>query len=95
MSGYVIVEVVVKDPQRYEAYKKMASDAIAQYGGTYLARGGEAENLEGDWQPNRIVILQFESLEQAKKWHDSQEYRPARDLRMATAESKMIVVEGL
>jgi uncharacterized protein (DUF1330 family) len=95
MSAYVIVEVSVHDPERYEDYKKIASEAIAHYGGKYLARGGQVDTLEGDWQPNRLVILEFESMDQAKRWHDSEEYRPGIELRAATADSRMIVVEGL
>ena len=57
MSAYVVVEIVVNNPEGYEEYKKLAPPPIAAYGGKYIARGGRAENLEGDWQPNRIVIL--------------------------------------
>jgi len=95
MSAYVIVEVKVNDPERYEAYKKQASEAIAQFGGRYLARGGQSETLEGDRQPDRVVILEFDSLEQARSWHQSEQYRPARELRNATADSRMIVVDGI
>ena len=95
MSAYVIVEIVVNNPEGYEEYKKLAPLPIAAYGGKYIARGGRAENLEGDWQPNRIVILEFESVEKAKQWLDSEEYREAKALRHKYATSKMIVVEGV
>ncbi len=95
MSAYVIVDVTVNDPERYEEYKKLASSATSVYGGKYLARGGKAEVLEGDWSPNRVVILEFESIEIAKKWLHSSEYREGRALRHQTASSNMIVVEGL
>ena len=71
MSAYVVVEIVVNNPKGYEEYKKLAPQPIAAYGGKYIARGGRAENLEGDWQPNRIVILEFENVEKAKLWLDS------------------------
>ena len=95
MTAYVIVEIVVKNPEGYKEYKKLAPPPIAAYGGKYIARGGRAENLEGDWQPNRIVILEFESVEKAKNWLDSEEYREAKALRHEHAKSKMIVVEGV
>jgi uncharacterized protein (DUF1330 family) len=95
MCAYVIVNITVNDPERYEEYKKLAPPAIAAYGGKYLARGGKIEVLEGDWSPSRVVILEFESVEMAKKWVDSDEYREARALRHQTASSEMIVVEGL
>ena len=95
MSAYVIVDITVTDPKRYEDYKKLAPPAIAAYGGKYVVRGGKSEKLEGNWEPNRIVILEFESTEKAKEFINSPEYREARALRHETASSNMIVVEGL
>jgi len=95
MSAYVILDVTVNDPDGYEDYKKLAPPTIEAYGGKYLARGGPMEILEGDWQPNRIVILEFESIDMAKNWINSSEYQDARTLRHQTATSHMIVVEGL
>ncbi len=95
MSAYLIADITVTDPERYEDYKKLAPPAIAAYGGKYVARGGKSEKLEGSWDPNRIVILEFESTEKAKQFIDSPEYEEARELRHKTATSNMIVVEGL
>jgi len=95
MTAYVIVDIDVHDPVLYEEYKKLAPPAIAHYGGKYLARGGLTETLEGDWSPSRLVILQFESIEQAKKWLNSEEYREARQMRNRTTHSNMVVIEGL
>ncbi|MGB9641394.1 MAG: DUF1330 domain-containing protein [Anaerolineales bacterium] len=95
MTAYVIVDIEVTDPQGYEEYKKLAPAAVALYGGKYLARGGACEVLEGDWQPNRLVILQFEDVEKAKAWLNSEEYRPARQLRQRYAHSNMVVIEGV
>ena len=95
MSAYVVVEIVVNNPEGYEEYKKLAPLPIAAYGGKYIARGGKAEKLEGDWQPNRIVIIEFESVDKAKQWLVSEEYREAKALRHKHATSKMIVVEGV
>ncbi|NIR29921.1 MAG: DUF1330 domain-containing protein [Gammaproteobacteria bacterium] len=95
MVAYVVVDIAVNDSTRYEEYKKLAPPAIAAYGGRYLARGGRVEALEGDWSPHRVVILEFESVERAKEWLHSPEYRDARALRHETASSNMVVVEGL
>jgi uncharacterized protein (DUF1330 family) len=95
MSAYVIVDVEVTDPAGYEEYKKLAPPAVALYGGKYIARGGKNETLEGDWQPNRLVILVFPSVEQAKAWLNSPEYAPARAMRHKFAKSRMMVVEGV
>ena len=95
MTAYVIVDIDVHDPDGYEDYKKLAPAIVAAFGGTYLARGGRTETLEGDWSPSRLVILQFESVEQAKKWVNSPEYSEARKMRLATTDSKMVVIEGV
>ena len=95
MSAYVVAEIEVDNPEGYEEYKKLAPPPIAAFGGKYIARGGRVENLEGDWQPSRIVILEFESVDKAKNWLDSEEYREAKALRHEHATSKMIVVEGV
>ncbi|HJX24577.1 MAG TPA: DUF1330 domain-containing protein [Chthoniobacterales bacterium] len=95
MAGYVIVEIEVTDPVGYEEYKKLAGATVAKYGGKYIVRGGAAETLEGDWQPKRIVILQFENVQRAKEWLNCPEYREPRKMRHRTAKTKMIVVEGL
>ncbi|HEX9681336.1 MAG TPA: DUF1330 domain-containing protein [Anaerolineales bacterium] len=95
MSAYVIVDIDVTDPRGYEAYKQAAPTAVGLFGGTYLARGGRTEVLEGEWRPDRIVIPAFESAERARPWLDSAEYAPARKQRHATARSNVIVVEGL
>ena len=95
MSAYVIVEVSVNDPVRYEDYKKMVPPTLAAYGGKFVVRGGSAQTLEGDWQPARLVVLEFPSLERARQWWASSEYGPARKLRQETASTRMIVVEGV
>ena len=94
MTAYVIVDVEVTDPVGYAEYKPLAAAAVQLYGGKYLARGGLNETLEGDWRSQRLVILEFESMERAKAWLNSPEYAPARALRHKYANSKMIVVEG-
>jgi uncharacterized protein (DUF1330 family) len=95
MPAYVVVEVEVLDAGRYEDYKRMVPPSLAAYGGRFLVRGGEAETLEGDWAPKRIVVVEFPSVERAKEWWASREYAEAKALRQATARTRMIVVEGL
>ena len=95
MTAYIILDIEVNDPESYEEYKKLGPPTVTLYGGKYLARGGKSENIEGDWHPNRIVMLEFPSVEQAKAWINSPEYAPARELRHKYAISKTIIVEGL
>ena len=94
MPAYIVVEVEVEDPVRYEDYKKMVPPSLNEYGGRFLVRGGKVENLEGDWSPKRLVIVEFPSVEQAKAWWSSPEYSEAKALRQATAKSQLVVVEG-
>ena len=95
MTAYVIVDINVTDPDRYEEYKKLAPPIVEMYGGKYIARGGKTETLEGDWSPTRLVILQFDNVEQAKKWHDSVEYSVPRKMRQESTISKMVVIDGV
>ena len=95
MSAFVILDITVTDPNRFEVYKQLAPATIEAYGGRYIARGGKAESLEGDWSPDRIVILEFDSMDKAKAWMNSPEYREARTMRHEAAISRTIVVEGM
>lgn len=95
MSAYVIVEIDVHDPIGYEEYKQRASATVKAHGGKYIVRGGKTEVLEGEWQPKRIVVLEFPSMDRAKAWLNCEEYREPRKMRHATARTNMIVVEGV
>lgn len=94
MKGYVIVEVEVFDKEQYEEYKTLAAESIAFYGGKYLVRGAQTEMLEGEWHPQRIVVLEFPSKERAKEWWNSEMYANPKKIRNQTAKTKMIVVDG-
>ncbi len=95
MTAYAIFDINVTDPERYEEYKKLAPPAIAAFGGKYLTRGGKTEILEGDWAPSRVVILEFPTVEKAREWIESPEYREARALRHMTATTNAVVVQGV
>ena len=94
MPAYLIAEIEVTDPAGYDEYRQLVSATVQQYGGRYVVRGGAIETLEGDWQPKRMVVLEFPSLEQAKRWYNSEEYRGPKALRFKTTHTKAILVEG-
>lgn len=94
MSAYVVVDIHVHDPVRYEEYKRQAAPSVAAFGGRYLVRGGAVTELEGDWTPGRFVILEFPSAARAKEWWGSALYAPIKAIRHATAETRMILVDG-
>ncbi len=94
-AAYVIVEMKIADLERYRAYMAAAPATIAAAGGEYVVRGGPLEVLEGDWQPSRVAVLRFPSLEQARAWYEGEGYRAARTHRAgATDYFNAIVVEG-
>jgi uncharacterized protein (DUF1330 family) len=94
-KGYLIAEARVTDPVGYERYKTLAEAAIADHGGRYLVRGGASEILEGGWSPRRLVVVEFDSVEQAKTFYHSAAYRVAREARAEAAEMNMMVVSGV
>lgn len=94
MAAYIIAEVLVTDAERYEEYRRQVEGTIAQYGGRYKVRGGKAEALEGDAPRGRLVVIEFDTYEQAKAWYDSDEYAGPKALRHATSNGRVIVVDG-
>ena len=94
MAAYVIVEVTITDHVEYEEYKKLTPAAIAAYDGKFVVRGAKTESLEGNWYPERIVVLEFPSVARAKEWWNSNEYSKAKEIRQRSATTKMLVVEG-
>jgi uncharacterized protein (DUF1330 family) len=95
MTAYVIVETDVTDPEQYSQYTAASPAAVAAGGGRFLVRGGELSVLEGDWSPSRLVVLEFEDLEAAKRWYDSAIYQDARKLREGAANFRAIAVQGV
>jgi uncharacterized protein (DUF1330 family) len=95
MPAYIIVETDVHDPEQYERYKAASPGAVAAGGGRFIARGGELAVLEGDWQPKRLVLLEFPDLETAKRFYESERYQEAKKLRDGAASLRMVAVEGL
>lgn len=94
MPAYVIVDVTIHDENAYEDYKKLTPASIAAYDGKFVVRGGKSELLEGDWQPGRMVILEFPSVERAKEWWHSEQYTVAKKIRQKAATTNMLVIEG-
>ena len=95
MPAYVIVETEVHDAEQYDRYKAVAPDAVHAGGGRFVARGGELAVLEGDWEPSRLVVLEFPDLEAAKAFYDSETYQEAKALREGAARLNMVAVEGV
>jgi uncharacterized protein (DUF1330 family) len=95
VAAYIIAMVDVRDPGRYGDYRKMVLPTITAYGGRFIARGGKTEVLEGPWQRNRVVILEFPTFDQARAWWASDEYAEAKALRQATSDGTLVLIEGV
>jgi uncharacterized protein (DUF1330 family) len=95
MAAYIIVDVEIHDHEQYEDYKKLTPAAVAAYDGKFIVRGGQTETIEGDWQPGRVVVLEFPTVEHAKEWWSSEIYSAAKEIRQRAAHTKMILVQGV
>ena len=95
MTAYVIARVTVTDPEQYAEYTKRTPAVIERFGGRFLARGGRTVTIEGPEAEGRIVVLEFESLEQAVACFGSSAYAEAKQYRMGAAEVQLIAVEGV
>lgn len=95
MPAYVIVDVSIRDAATYEEYKKLTPASLEAFGGKFIVRGGQAEPVEGNWKPGRIVVAEFPDIETLRRWYDSEIYTEAKRIRQASADTKMIFVEGL
>lgn len=95
MPAYVVVDVTVTDQALMEEYRKQVPATLAKYGGRFLVRGGAHQTVEGDWKPNRLVILEFPSMAQAQRWYDSEEYREPKAIRLKAGRANFVMVEGV
>ena len=94
MAAYIIADIDITDPVKYEDYKKLTPGAVAKHGGRFVARGGQTATLEGTWKPGRVVIIEFPTFEQARNFYTSVEYTAARRARAGAATFRMIAVDG-
>ena len=95
MPAYVIFDLHVEDPDAYAPYREPAAASIAAHGGRYLVRGGAHEVLEGDWDVDRLVVLEFPSMEQARAWYSSPEYQEVAPIRHAASRGPGVLIEGV
>jgi uncharacterized protein (DUF1330 family) len=94
VKAYIIADVTVTNPALYEEYKKLTPGSIEPFGGKFIVRGGSTETLEGDWQPGRVVVIEFPSVEKARAWWNSEPYQKAKAIRRAASSGKILLVEG-
>jgi uncharacterized protein (DUF1330 family) len=95
MPAYVIVDLTVTDLPAMEEYRKRVPATLTPYGGRFLVRGGAHQTVEGDWKPNRLVVLEFPSMDHAKRWYDSEEYREPLAMRLRAGHANLVMVDGV
>ncbi|MBN7816694.1 DUF1330 domain-containing protein [Algoriphagus pacificus] len=93
MPAFVIVEVDIHDQEMYDAYKKLTPESIADFGGKFVIRGNPVHVLEGTWDHDRFVMLEFKDKETAEKWYYSEKYTKAREIRSKAASAKFFIIE--
>ena len=94
MSAYVIYDVQISDPERYKEYTLKVKPAVEAAGGRYLARGGEHKVIEGNWEPQRLVLFEFPSIAKAEEFYNSELYREYKTIREESSSGNIVIVEG-
>jgi uncharacterized protein (DUF1330 family) len=94
MAGYLVANIEVKDPEKFEEYRLKVVPVIEKFGGRYLIRGGDVRRLEGNLPLGRLVVLEFPTLEAAQRFYNSTEYEPILKLRLASTRSDVVLVQG-
>ena len=96
MSAYVIADVRdARDEDALAEYRRGTTESVARHGGRFVARGGELEVLEGDWDTRRIVIIEFPDMAAARGWYESEDYAPLKALRQSASDTNIILVDGV
>jgi uncharacterized protein (DUF1330 family) len=95
MAAYIISRVKIARPDEMQRYQREAPPVVAAFGGKYLVRGAAVEALEGAWEHDRMVVVEFPSKAAALAWYHSAEYRPLRELRQQSAEAVILIADGI
>jgi uncharacterized protein (DUF1330 family) len=94
VAAYVIADVEITDPERYKDYTAHTPESIARHGGRWVVRGGKTQVLEGDWDPGRIVVIEFPSVDAALEWFNSEHYQELAEIRREASSARILVAEG-
>lgn len=94
MSAYLIVDVEIHDKNVYAEYRRQVLPLVQKHGGRFIVRGGAHETLEGEWRPQRLVIIEFPDMAALKAWYRSPEYAKLIELRQGASRGSLVAVEG-
>lgn len=96
MSAFLLIDTKISDPEAYESYKSIARPIAEKFGGQYRTRGGEMDVIQAElWTPSRIVLVEFPSMEKARSFINSEEYKPVRKIREGASECTLMLLEGI
>ena len=94
MSAYIMADIQVTDPVAYDDYRPLAAASVARFGGRFIVRGGKIDLLEGEPQPERIVVIEFPDADAARRWYQSEEDQTALKIRQAASRGRVLLIEG-
>ncbi len=95
MAGYLIAELNITDQDRFAEFAEKIVELVEAFDGKYLVRGGKTEVVEGDWAPQRVVVIEFDSYERVQDLVNSQEYEDLAKIRSTSSVSSTIIVDGV
>ena len=95
MPAYAIAAVDISDVETFSIYMELVPRTVEEFGGKYLVRGGAVRTIEGDWNPKRLVVIEFGDMEKASEWYNSEQYSAALKLRHKAADTSLVFVEGI
>ena len=95
MSGYVIANINVKNPDAYKEYVGKVKPTVEKFGGEYLVRNGEFKVIDGEWKHPRTVVIKFPTYKKAWEWDNSEEYKPIKPIRLANSVANGIIIKGV
>lgn len=95
MAAYCLANIEIKDAEKLKEYMEFAPKIFKQFGGKFLVRGGEFEVREGNWNPKRLILVEFESMEQAKAFYDSEEYQGIIKKRKLASYTEWVIIQGV
>jgi uncharacterized protein (DUF1330 family) len=94
MAAYLVADIQVTDPSAYDQYRPLAAASVARFGGRFVVRGGMIDLLEGEPEPERIVVIEFPDADTARRWYRSEEYQAALKIRQSASRGRVFLVEG-
>lgn len=95
MVAYIIADINVTNNEQYKSYQEKVPETVKKYGGRFIVRGGNPKVIEGDWDTQRLVVIEFDNPDLAKAWYESNDYQSIIAVRHRASRGKIALVEGV